>query len=319
MFGRKKESFDSWGCGEDYKLVKKLGRGSYGEVAEAISSRNNNARCAIKQMERIFDEKTDAKRAYREIHILRHLHHRNIVGLFDVILTTVQTAAEGRELLAADETSRAVAAEQNDGGSKDIWGNLRGSAYSSPLDRIRTGNLYLVFEFMDTDLQKIMRSSQFMSEEHVKFILYQILAGLKYLHSANVIHRDLKPANILISCTDCTIKIADFGLSRVVNSDVANYLPDAERASMEGRDSGSKDSGGPKAKNEVDEGMEVAETLEVLTNLYFNAYLNAHFNAYLCLYPYLSMFISIFIHIIFVAFVYLYSCCAVLYYCDFDF
>ena len=40
------------------------------------------------------------------------------------------------------------------------------------------------------------------------------------MHSANVIHRDLKPANILVSCSDCTIKIADFGLSRVVGSDV---------------------------------------------------------------------------------------------------
>ena len=40
------------------------------------------------------------------------------------------------------------------------------------------------------------------------------------MHSANVIHRDIKPANILVSCVDCSVKIADFGLARVVEVDV---------------------------------------------------------------------------------------------------
>lgn len=51
---------------------------------------------------------------------------------------------------------------------------------------------------------------------HVQFILYQLLLGLKFMHTASVIHRDIKPANILVSCSDCSIKIADFGLARVV-------------------------------------------------------------------------------------------------------
>ncbi len=41
----------------------------------------------------------------------------------------------------------------------------------------------------------------------------QILRGLKYLHSANVIHRDLKPSNILVN-KNCDLKICDFGLAR---------------------------------------------------------------------------------------------------------
>lgn len=81
------------------------------------------------------------------------------------------------------------------------------------------GDLYLVFNFVDTDLSKIIKSDQHMGSAHVQYIMYQILLGIHYVHSANVIHRDIKPANILISCADCGAKVADFGLARVVTED----------------------------------------------------------------------------------------------------
>jgi mitogen-activated protein kinase 1/3 len=43
--------------------------------------------------------------------------------------------------------------------------------------------------------------------------MYQILRGLLYLHSANVMHRDLKPSNILVN-KNCDLKICDLGLAR---------------------------------------------------------------------------------------------------------
>jgi mitogen-activated protein kinase 1/3 len=58
-----------------------------------------------------------------------------------------------------------------------------------------------------------LKSSIFLSELHIQTIIYNLLCGIKYMHSARVIHRDIKPANILIN-EDCTIKICDFGLSR---------------------------------------------------------------------------------------------------------
>eukprot|EP01034_Spumella_vulgaris_P030867 gene30867-38149_t len=82
------------------------------------------------------------------------------------------------------------------------------------------GDLYLIFEHCDTDLSKIIRSNQYLSNEHIQYILFQLLEGLLHIHKANVLHRDLKPANILVSCTDCSIKIADFGLARVVGGDL---------------------------------------------------------------------------------------------------
>ena len=66
---------------------------------------------------------------------------------------------------------------------------------------------------MDTDLYKIIKSNQELSDEHYKFIFYQICRAILFLHSANVIHRDLKPSNVLIN-EDCIIKLCDFGLSR---------------------------------------------------------------------------------------------------------
>jgi serine/threonine protein kinase len=44
---------------------------------------------------------------------------------------------------------------------------------------------------MDTDLTSIIKSDQPLTEEHYKFFLYQLLRGLKYIHSALIVHRDL--------------------------------------------------------------------------------------------------------------------------------
>jgi mitogen-activated protein kinase 15 len=52
---------------------------------------------------------------------------------------------------------------------------------------------------------------------HKKYVLYQLLVGTKYLHEMGLIHRDLKPSNILLD-SNCSSKICDFGLARLVKS-----------------------------------------------------------------------------------------------------
>ncbi|CAH1772299.1 unnamed protein product [Owenia fusiformis] len=74
-------------------------------------------------------------------------------------------------------------------------------------------DIYLVFEFMDTDLHNVIKRGNILKDVHKRYILYQLCKATKYLHSGNVIHRDQKPSNILLD-GECFVKLCDFGLAR---------------------------------------------------------------------------------------------------------
>lgn len=82
-----------------------------------------------------------------------------------------------------------------------------------PEDKDKFEEIYAVFETMETDLGSIIKSSQDLSIAHIQFFLYQILRGMKYIHSAGILHRDLKPRNLLVN-SNWDLKIWDFGLAR---------------------------------------------------------------------------------------------------------
>uniref|UniRef100_A0A2K6JRZ3 mitogen-activated protein kinase n=1 Tax=Rhinopithecus bieti TaxID=61621 RepID=A0A2K6JRZ3_RHIBE len=117
------------------------------------------------------------KHALREIKIIRRLDHDNIVKVYEVL------GPKGT----------------------DLQGEL-----------LKFSVAYIVQEYMETDLARLLEQGT-LAEEHAKLFMYQLLRGLKYIHSANVLHRDLKPANIFISTEDLVLKIGDFGLARIVD------------------------------------------------------------------------------------------------------
>lgn len=74
--------------------------------------------------------------------------------------------------------------------------------------------LILVTDLMDTDMYRIVNSDQQLLVDHHRYFIYQLLRGLKYIHTAKILHRDLKPSNLLLNA-NCDLKICDFGLARV--------------------------------------------------------------------------------------------------------
>lgn len=75
-------------------------------------------------------------------------------------------------------------------------------------------DVYIVQALMETDLYKLLKTQR-LSNDHICYFLYQILRGLKYIHSANVLHRDLKPSNLLLNTTcDLKVRLKSYQLDR---------------------------------------------------------------------------------------------------------
>jgi len=156
-----------------YSMVKTIGSGAYGTVISAQDSKKD-AKVAIKMIPRAFNDEVDAKRILREIKLMKHFRHENIVGIVDMMPPRVKFLEDFNDV-------------------------------------------YIVADLMETDLHRIIYSKQPLSIDHVQYFIYQVLRGLKYIHSANVVHRDLKPSNLLVN-SNCDLKICDFGLARGILS-----------------------------------------------------------------------------------------------------
>ncbi|KAK8655642.1 hypothetical protein V6N13_108215 [Hibiscus sabdariffa] len=84
-------------------------------------------------------------------------------------------------------------------------------------------DIFVVFELMESDLHHVIKINDDLTPDHHQFFLYQLLRGLKFIHTAHVFHRDLKPKNILAN-SDCKLKLCDFGLARVSFTDVPSAI-----------------------------------------------------------------------------------------------
>ncbi|XVE56899.1 hypothetical protein DITRI_Ditri04bG0047600 [Diplodiscus trichospermus] len=80
------------------------------------------------------------------------------------------------------------------------------------------GNLHLVLEFMETDLEAVIQDQNiFLSPADIKSYIQMTLKGLAFCHKKWVLHRDMKPNNLLIGHNG-QLKLSDFGLARIFGS-----------------------------------------------------------------------------------------------------
>ena len=63
-------------------------------------------------------------------------------------------------------------------------------------------DIYLVFEYMETDLHAVIRAN-ILEDIHKSYIMYQLLKALKYMHSAELLHRDIKARPQALAHTSC--------------------------------------------------------------------------------------------------------------------
>ncbi|XP_016283252.2 mitogen-activated protein kinase 6 isoform X4 [Monodelphis domestica] len=163
--------------GSRYMDLKPLGCGGNGLVFSAVDN-DCDKRVAVKKI--VLTDPQSVKHALREIKIIRRLDHDNIVKVFEIL------GPSGSQLT-------------------DDVGSLT-----------ELNSVYIVQEYMETDLANLLEQGPLL-EEHARLFMYQLLRGLKYIHSANVLHRDLKPANLFINTEDLVLKIGDFGLARIMD------------------------------------------------------------------------------------------------------
>ena len=96
--------------------------------------------------------------------------------------------------------------------------------------REQNSDVSYIFEYCDCNLFQFIenhrKQKMFISEMKIRNIIYQIVCGVKYLHSCNIMHRDLKPENILMILNNNLIKIADFGTAKEIPEFKNNSLTD---------------------------------------------------------------------------------------------
>ncbi|KLO20155.1 map kinase [Schizopora paradoxa] len=91
------------------------------------------------------------------------------------------------------------------------------NVFISPSDEV-----YIVTDLMHFSLEEIMKGTS-LDKEDIQYFIYQILRGLKYIHSAEIAHRDLKPGNILVD-KEGHLKVCDFGMARVKDPKMTAYV-----------------------------------------------------------------------------------------------
>ena len=88
--------------------------------------------------------------------------------------------------------------------------------------------MYLILDLCEETLKDLVNSQTAgYMKHHGPRMIKEIISGLEFLHSRRILHRDLKPSNVLVD-VEGHMKLADFGISRVLKKDETTVLTDAK-------------------------------------------------------------------------------------------
>lgn len=80
--------------------------------------------------------------------------------------------------------------------------------------------VFLVLELAaEGELFNWIVTKQKLTEAETRKVFIQLFQGTKYLHERNIVHRDIKPENILLTDKNLSIKLADFGLAKIIGEE----------------------------------------------------------------------------------------------------
>ena len=159
-----------------------IGEGTFGKVFKARikNDSDQDRNYALKMIKMENDQDGFPITAMREIKILKQLAHPNLVNLVEIVTAT----------------------------------GSQGLSFSSDVDQNSRGQVYLVFEYAEHDMQGLLSVKDLkLTKAHFKCIVKQLLEGMAYLHRQGIMHRDIKGSNILVTKKGI-VKIADLGLAR---------------------------------------------------------------------------------------------------------
>uniref|UniRef100_A0A1B6CUL1 cyclin-dependent kinase n=1 Tax=Clastoptera arizonana TaxID=38151 RepID=A0A1B6CUL1_9HEMI len=87
----------------------------------------------------------------------------------------------------------------------------------------RKRRFYLVFEYMDhTLLDELEDNQSGLGNQKTRCHMFQVIRGIDFCHTNNILHRDIKPENVLVS-ENGVIKLCDFGFARFITNGPESY------------------------------------------------------------------------------------------------